>query len=262
MFSSVVNSNLCSCSLVINQDSSIPDDNTKAVPAPFLKKGNKALKVNETRRKVTSKKILKQAKFTYRSKHLSAHTQAACLVSQLDNLSLENGISNRSRLSDSNAMPQPSTSKDNALPRTSNLVPSSSDCCGKFTSMNLNVIDDLPSFSSVKVDNTEKVWNKIPLKFLSLEDRKHLKRLQNRKSFIERRKERMRSQNLPVPDKIGPSSNTPTSIAAAFAPATTSCAQEAHLSEMNAAVCELSAYMENYFVLPKKMSSMAEMMYT
>ena len=208
---------------------------------------------SEVRRKIVNKKVLKQARFIYKSKHLSSSASASALSSQLDNLSLDSNVITKV---------QPKVLNSNVIPSASNssclLPPTSTDCCEKLSLLTANSLENLPSFCSLKQDNFAATCRP-SLNLESIDDRRSSNHTNNKIGTGRRRKERTRIQSRS--DKIE-HKNKLVKVTSPYAPATSSCAHELLLSETNAAVCEVAAYMENYFVLPKKMSAMAEMMYT
>ena len=221
-----------------------------------LKRSKKETKSSDLRRKILTKKVLKQARFTYKSRQLS--TAPNSLITQLDNLSLKSehayvmlplphdtssakAAANKINLKAENTSSASSTSD----------ISDSADCCGMFKTLNLTSDKDMPSFKTVTQDCSNTNPNGV---LPSPEEQKNKKQLMNKKTFPRRRKLRISANNTE-------SSNVNRVVTSPHI-GTTSCAHEVHLSETNAAICEIAAYMENYFVLPKKMSSMAEMMYT
>ena len=215
--------------------------------------------IKETRRKIVSKKVLKQARFYYKSKH--CHYPSAlpsALTTQLGSLSLNENLSNNSKLqgeSFGNLTPLKHNlpKSVDSLPKSSPSTSSLTDCTGLFNEITFNSKDILPSFHSLKLESQLSSDSSS-----TSPKQNHLHDYKNSKHFYIKKRRKENPHDQPVfsdTQQCCDLTSTNTSIA-------TTCAQEAHISDVSAAVCEISAYMENFFVLPKKMSTMAEMMYT
>ena len=244
----------CSCSTNAFENSITEQKNAKsclrAVASMTLHQSKEAHK-NEVRRKIVNKKVLKQARFLYKSKHLSSSANASSLLSQLDNLSLESSPTTPTKI---HRKVLNSNSILSQSPITTPNQSNSTDCRKELSLLNLTSVAHLPSFCSLKQGNLGTITSR---SLISAEEHRSSKL--NKKVYARRRRDKNCCQILP--EKVD-RRNKHIKVASPFTPTTSSCAHEMHLTETNAAVNEIAAYMENYFVLPKKMSTMAEMMYT
>lgn len=199
---------------------------------------------NERCRKILSKKILKQARFQYTQKHSNnSLASSKSLIAQLGSLKIDEPQSIKFHSESAvNLIPN--------QPSVKNPTTSLSDCAGFFDATNLSSKHSLPSFSSIKsTSNSNSLTSPKQQIEPDYRNAKNLfvKKRRNKKSIeLTIHKEAKRFRKLSSPGPV----------------VATTCAQEAHLTDVNTAVCEITSYMENYFVLPKKMSTMAEMMYT